>query len=142
MKIVALEHLSDGRFREKLHQVREAELVEPFGVVAQRDALQIQHFARLLAVGVHVGFDFLRRQLRARNVLPARIADARREVADDQRDVVTRFRKALKLVQHDHEAEVQIGARRIDSELNVERTAELQTRFELGGRFDVVESVE
>ncbi len=82
------------------------------------------------------------RERRAHRVAAARVADARGEIADDQRYVVTRFGKALQLVQHDHEAQVQIGAGRIDAEFDVERTPQLQACAKVIGSFDVVESIE
>ena len=96
----------------------------------------------MFAVRLHVRFDLVGSQLRARDLLPARVADERREVSDDQRHVVTACRKALEAIQHDHEAKVEVGARWIDAEFHVERSPERQTRSKLFDGFDVLEAVE
>ena len=132
VEIVALEHLRDRRLREQLHEVGEAERVEPFGVVAHLDALEIEHLAGLLAVGLHVRFDLFARELRPRHVAPARIADARRKVADDQRHAMAGLGETLKRMQHDHEAEMQVGARRIDAEFHVQRPPGLKRSSKSG----------
>ena len=55
---------------------------------------------------------------------------------------MTRVGKTLQFVQHDHEAQVQVGAGRIDAELDAERTPELEARAKIVNGFDVFEAVE
>ncbi len=50
--------------------------------------------------------------------------------------------KTLQLVQHDHEAEMQVGARRIDPQLHAQRTPGFQPFVKVGRRLDVIEAVQ
>ncbi len=50
--------------------------------------------------------------------------------------------ETLQLMQHDHEAEMQIGAGRIDAELDAQRPAQREAAREIGDGFDVLEAVE
>ena len=52
---------------------------------------------------------------RAHRVAAGRIADARGEVADQERHVVARVDELLQLAQHDGVADVQVGGRRVEA---------------------------
>ena len=93
-------------------------------------------------VGAHVGFDLFARKLRPRYVPAARIADPRGEVADDQRNSMAGLGKTLQRMQHDHEAQMQVGTRGIDPELNAQRPPQTQPLLEIRDGFDVLESLE
>ena len=71
-----------------------------------------------------------RPQLRA----PARVADARREVADDQHDDVAGVLEVAQLAQHDRVAEVDVGRGRVDPQLDAQRAPERELALELARR--------
>ena len=78
---------------------------------------------------------------RPHRVAAGRIADARGEVADQQRDVVPRVDELLQLAQHHRVADVQVGARRIEPELDAQRLPAREARRQLVGGFDVLAAV-
>ena len=51
---------------------------------------------------------------------PARVADARGVVADDQHDAVAEVLELAQLLQHDRVAEVDVGRGRVDPELDAQ----------------------
>ena len=59
-----------------------------------------------------------------------RIADARRVVADDEHDLVTRLLERAQILKRVGEPEVQIRRRGVDAELNPKRPSELQLLLE------------
>ncbi len=125
-EVVALEHLGDGRGAHQREQLRHRH-VEPLAVEAHLEALGARApsapapgTSRALAsicAGSSTG-----RERRA----PARIADPRRVVADDQHDRVPEILELAQLLQHDREAEVDVGRGRVDPELDAQRPAERQ----------------
>ena len=68
------------------------------------------------------------------DIAPARIADARREVADDQDDNVPRILKRPQLAEHHGVPEVDVWRRRIDAQFDAKRPTQRELAFELTGR--------
>ena len=63
------------------------------------------------------------RELRPSDRAAARVADHRGKIADDEDRFVSEVLKLAQLSQDDGVAEMQIGARRIDAELDPQRPA-------------------
>ena len=98
--------------------------VEPLGVAAHLEPLVVgEHLGRLVEVGLRVRVDLLGREHGPRRRAPGRIAHARRVVADDQHDGVPEVLELAQLLQHDGVAEVQVGRRRVQAELDAQRPA-------------------
>ncbi len=119
-EVVAFEHPRDGHLAGKLQRVEHRHFAEPLAVAAHFGLFGIENFERLVEVGFRVLVDFLFRQNRASGGTTGRIADARREVADDEHRLVTELLKLAQLVEDDHVPEREVGARRIDAELHAE----------------------
>ena len=81
----------------------------------------VEDLRRLLDVRPRVGVDLLARELRARRRAPARIADARGVVADDEDDDVPAVLELAQLAQDDRVAEVDVRRRRVEAELDAQR---------------------
>ena len=77
----------------------------------------------LVHVRARVGVDLLAGQHRPRRRAAARVAHARRVVADDQHDGVARVLELAQLLEHDGVAEVDVGGGRVEPELHPQRTA-------------------
>ena len=106
-----------------LSSVREVELAEPVGVAPQLGLVGIENLERLLDVGLGVRVDLLERERRPRGVAARRVADERREVADDEHDRVAEVLELPQLAQRHRVAEVQVGRGRVDAELDAQRCA-------------------
>ncbi len=52
------------------------------------------------------------------------------------------LREALQLVQHHHEPQVQVGARRIDAQLHAQRTPGFEPIVKVGRGLHVIETVQ
>ena len=131
-EVVALEHLGDRR------RAREAEElvhrhVEPLGVEAQLVAARgrREDAERLLLVRPRVAVDLLARQHGPGRRAPARVADARREVADDEDDLVAEVLELAELLQDDRVAEVDVRRRRVEAELHAQLAALARGLLEL-----------
>ena len=141
-EIFPAEHLRDGRLRHEPDQCGVVEPVQPFGIAAHGHAVQIEDLTRLLLVGLEVRLDLLAGERRARIVAARRVADQRGRIADEQRYVVPEFDELLHLVQHDGVPQVQVAARRIDPELDSQRTPSTQPCGKLRGGLDVLAAVD
>ena len=99
--------------------------VEPLGVVADLEVLVVrpQHLGRLAPVGLRVRVDLLARQHRPRDRAARRVPHARGVVAHDQHDDVAGVLELAQLRQHHGVAEVEVGRRRVQAELDAQRTA-------------------
>ena len=122
-EVVALEDAGDGELARELEQVCEVELAEPLGVAAQLGLVGIEDLERLLDVGLRVRVDLLARERRAGRVAAGRVADERREVADDEDDGVPEVLELAQLAQRHRMTEVQVGRGRVDAELDAQRDA-------------------
>ena len=83
-EIVALEHARDRVLRRELDHAGRAQRLAPLRVVADLGLVAPEHEPRLSVVGLRVGLDLLARQRRPRRVAARRVADHRREVADEE----------------------------------------------------------
>jgi hypothetical protein len=92
--------------------------------VAQLDAIAVEHPRGLLDVRQRVGVDLLAGELRASRGAAAGIAHAGGVVADDQHDDVPAVLELAQLAQDDRMAEVDVGRRRVQPELDAQRAAE------------------
>ena len=130
-EVVALEDARHGELAAELEQALEVEREDPVAVVDDGGLLGVEDLHGLGDVGLGVGLDLLLRELGARGVLAARVADEGRAVADDERDLVAEVLELAHLAQRHRMAKVQVGARGVNAELDVERNAALELLAQL-----------
>ena len=113
--------------------------VEPLAVAPQLEPRRVvvEDLERLLLVGAGVRLDLLDGQHRPQLGAPARVPDARGEVADDQHDHVAGVLEVAQLAQHDRVPEVDVGRRRVDPQLHAQRAPEGQLALERARRQDL-----
>jgi hypothetical protein len=92
----------------------------------------------LVDVGRGVRVDLFLRQPRPRDGTARRVADLRGVVAEDQHRGVAVFLELAQLAQHDREAEMDVGRRRVDAELHSERPLLGELPLELFGVDELV----
>ena len=93
---------------------------EPCRVVMQFGLGRVQNLERLLFVRFGVRLHFGRGQGRPRRVPARRIADHRREIADDEHGGVSQILELAELCQDDGMTEVQIRGGRVHSQLDAQ----------------------
>ena len=125
-EVVTLEDTGDGELAHEAEEVLQVQRQDPVGVVDDLRFLGVQDLHSLGDVGFGVGLHLLLGKLRTGGVLARRVADERRAVADDKRDVVAQVLELAHLAQRDRMAQMQIRAGRIDAQLDVERLAALE----------------
>ena len=86
----------------------------------------VEHLHGLLDIGLGVGLDLLLGERRAGGVAAGRVADERGAVADDERHAVAEILELAQLAQGHRMAQMDIGGRRVDAELHVQRHAALE----------------
>ena len=123
VEVVALHHARHGVFGRQLDQPARAQCVAPLAVVAQLGAGRVQHLEGLRLVGLGVGADLLLGQRRAGGVAAAGVADQRGEVADQEDHLVPQVLQLAHLVQHHGVADVDVGRRRVQPQLDAQRLA-------------------
>ncbi len=101
----------------------ERHFLEPIAVENGPRPLRIEHLEGLCAVAFGVGQHLFVGELRAGGGATARVADHGGEIADDEDRFVAEVLELTQLSQHERVAEVEVGAGRIDSELDSERPA-------------------
>ena len=104
---------------------------------SSRRGIDVEDRADLGEVGLGVRVDLLASQARARRRLARRVADHRREVADDEHGGVAEILEQPQPPQHHREPEVNVGRRRVDAELHPQRRTPLELRTQLGFGDDV-----
>ena len=97
------------------------------GVEDDLGAIRIQNPKDLIAIGRGIAFDLCRRQRRPRRTLAGGISDASGEVADQEENVVPEILELTQLVNQHRVTEVQVRCRRIESGLDPQGAAFLQT---------------
>jgi hypothetical protein len=123
VEFIALEHLRDGELRSEADDAFEIKLVEPLGVEADLRLVAVEDAEDLVGVGLGVLVDLLAGERLAGDGAAGGVADQRREVADEEDDLVAEVLKVLELA-HEHgvpEMEVRRGG--VKASLDAERTA-------------------
>jgi len=110
-----------GIARGQLDHAARPEGVAPLRVIADFGAGRIQYQAGLGVVGLRIGLDLLARERRAGGIAPARVPDHGREIADQEDDGMAELLQLAHLVQHHRMAEVDVGCRRIQAQLDAQR---------------------
>jgi hypothetical protein len=122
-EVLALEDPRDRVARRELDHPVGAERHRPLAVVADLGLVAVEHQRGLVEVGLRVRLDLLARERRARRVAAGRIADQRREIADQEDHRVPEVLQLAHLVQHDRVADVDVGRGRVEPELDAQRLA-------------------
>ena len=133
-EVVALEQLGDGRACGRGRN-RSSIAMSSHSLLRRTSVrLGVEHLEGLALEGLGVGVDLLAREHRAGSPSARRVAHARGVVADDQDDRVAEVLELAQLAQDDGVAEVDVGRRRVDAELDAQRPAlgELASRAPSG----------
>ena len=125
-EIVALEDARDGEMAEQAQEVFHLKVENPIGVVRQGGFLGVEDLESLVYVGLRIYLDLLARKLRTRAVAARRIADKGCAVTDDERHLMPQVLELTQLAQRDSVSDMDIGGRRIDAQLDVQRFSPLQ----------------
>ena len=119
-EIFPLQHLLQGDPAVQANDIGEGHFFEPLAIEDNLGLRPVQHLESLLLVGLGIGHHFIVRQLRTRGGTAARIADHRREIADDENALMTEILELTQLLQSHRMAEMNIRRRRINPELHPE----------------------
>ena len=123
-EVVALEKAGHRVLRREPDHSLGAEGREPAGVEVDDGRLRVEDLEDLRLVGLGVREDLvLARELRARRLLPRRVADHAGEVADQEDDLVPQLLEVAHLPEDDGVAEVEVGRGRVEADLHAERLA-------------------
>ncbi len=131
LEIVALEHAGDVVARGEPDEALGAELAEPLAVEADLGLLGIQDLEALPLVGLGVLLDLLPGQGRPGRGASAGIADQPREIADQEDHPVPQVLEVPHLAQQHGVAEVDVGRRGVEADLDHERPPGLARAVEL-----------
>ena len=124
LEIAALEHLRDVVVGGQLDEPVAAKRDQPAAVELHDGLLRIEQLEDLRLVGLGVALDLGRRQRRARLRSTRRVADHRREIADDEDHRVTQILEVLHLADEHRVTQVQVRRRRVEADLHDERAPE------------------
>src|SRR5208282_5789537 len=130
-------HARNAQARGDPDQIAHTHRLHPFAVEANFGQLGIENFVNLAAIGFGVGRDLFASERLAGFGTSGRIADHRGEVADQEDHGVAVALKVAQLLEHNRVPQMQIRRGRIHAELDSERTAEFQLRFEFRLRNDL-----
>jgi hypothetical protein len=122
-EVVALEQPRHRVVGAQAHEVGCGEIVHPLAVEADLGPLHVEEQAGLLDVGGRVGLDLLGTEGRARLLLAGGISDPSGEVPHQEDGGVTQVLEAAQLHQHHGVPEVDVGRRRIQPQLDAQRTS-------------------
>ncbi len=126
LEILTLHHLLDRDAAVEPDHLLERHDLEPLAIECRARPGGIENLVGLLAEAPRIFHDLIVRKLRARHRPTARVADHRREIADDQHGIVPEILELPQLGERDGEAEMNVRRRRIDSELYRQRAPEPQ----------------
>src|SRR5687767_8111680 len=130
-EIVAFKHLGQRDLGGQAYEILSLKSVQPFVVVLDDRLFGIQQLEDLRFIGFGVGLYLLASERRASRVAPRRIADHRREDADQEDHIVPKLLKSLHLADDNRVAQMQIGSGGIASELDAQLAARRGGAFEL-----------
>ena len=99
--------------------------------------LGVEDLHGLVDVGLRVCLDLLLRELRTGGILTGRIADERGTVADNERDRMAQVLELAHLAQGHCMAQMEVGARGVHAQLDVERHAPLELLLKICLRHDL-----
>ena len=120
-EVVALKEAREGVAACELNEARCAQRIAPFRVVADFRFVEVENVARLIEVSLRILFNLLARKGRTGRVASGRIADRGSEVAHEEDHRVAEILKLAELVEHHRVADMNVGRRRIETELAAER---------------------
>ena len=126
VEVVAFEDARDRELAKETQQVLKFEVKQPLGVVDERRLLGVEHLERLVDIRLGVMLDLLGSQLRARRVATRWIADESCAIADDECDLMTEVLELAQLAQRNGMADMDIGCRRVNAKLDVQRLVALE----------------
>ncbi len=131
LEVVALEHPRDGGLAGHADHVLQAEGAEPLAVTADLRRVPVEDLEHLIEVRGRVRLDLGRRQLWPRGGASAGIADPGGHVPDDQDRPVPEVLKFPQLGECHRVTEVDVGRRRVDAELDPQRSTGCEARPQL-----------
>ncbi len=125
-EVLALEHLLEGDAGVELEDFLVGHLPEPVAVVDDLGFGLVEDLEGLVGVGGGVDEHLVAGERRAGGGAAGRIADGGGEITDEQHGLVTEELELAELFQGDGVAEVDVGRRGIDAELDAQRAAEAE----------------
>ena len=142
LELIALQHARHRVLAGELDEAGGAQLLEPGGVELEPRLALVENLERLLPVGFGILEDLFTGGLRPRFGPPGRIADHSREVADDENDLVPKILELLHLPHHHRVPEVDVGRRRIETDLDDERLDAFTRALELLAELFLVDQID
>ncbi len=131
-KVVTLKNACHRKLGAQLEHALEVQRQNPVTVMHDSGFLRIQNLHGLINVGLCVGLNLLLRELWARRVLTRRIANHGGTVTNDEGNLVTQVLELAHLAQWHSMAQMKVGTRGVNAQLNVERLALLEFLFQIG----------
>jgi len=117
-EVLALQGGGDGQLLQHADELRQGDRGEPFAVVPEVGAGEVEERGHLVAVGGHIAADVVVGQRRPVGGPPGGVADLGSDIADDEDDLVPH---PLEPAGDDHRhrvADVHVGGGRVDPELD------------------------
>ena len=137
LELAPLQHARHVVGGGELHHLVGGERPEPLAVEAHLGLQRVEDLEHLLLVGLGVRLDLRPRERRPRLRAPGGVADHAREVADHEHHAVPEVLEVLHLPDQNGVAEVQVGRRRVEADLDRERAALRELGLERLRRDDV-----
>jgi hypothetical protein len=125
-EVLPLEHPRHREVRRLTDDLLEGQRPEPLRIEPHLGSSHVQDFPQLRLVRLGIVPDLVPRERPARLGAARRVADHPGEVADDDDDLVAQLLEVAQLLQHHGVAEVQVGRRRVEPELDLQRDAGLE----------------
>ena len=126
VEVVAFKDACNGKVGSDLQKVFHAQGKNPFGVVTKGGLFGIKYLKGLVNVSLGIFLDLFTRKLRARGVTAGRVADKSGSVADDKGNLMTQILELAQLAQRNSVAKMDIGSRRVYTQLDVQRLTALK----------------
>jgi len=130
-EVGALQHARYRVLGAELDHLEEVELLQPLGVVSNLRLVFIQDLEGLRLIGLGGRQHVLSREARARFTLAGRVAHHGGEIADQKDDLMAQLLELTHLFHQHRVAEVQVGARRIETRFHAQRLAASESLLEL-----------
>ena len=117
-EVISLEHSGHGGLGCQTDHARGAKGLAPLGIAANVRFLGVEHEAGLLEVGLGIGRDVFGGEGRTGGIAAGGVSDERREVADQEDDLVAKVLKLTQLVEHHRVAQVKVWRGRVQAQLD------------------------
>ena len=131
-EVVAFQHAGHGMTRGDFDEPGRLHLPEPARIEIDPGLLAIEDLEVLILVGLGICFDLSASQRRSRGIAPGWITDHPGEVANEERDLMTKRLELAHLVDEHRMTEVKIRSGRIEASLDPQGLSACEFLHELG----------